>query len=1065
MIMNKNINSNIGRGRGICIFFLSVIAILLNNIEVVKANTLNIGVSGDVAASEIVMVETQDDDYIVVTGKVVDADRNPILQASIRVMGTRIKVTTNEEGFFSIKVPVGEILEVTAAGYSVKEIDVMRDTNNILVNLDIQKDDMVDPQSVAYGFQERARVVGAISSTKGSQLITSNSNLTPALVGNIAGVIGWQNHGSPGILTDDRVNSEFYIRGVRSMIDGMDVKPLIIMDGIEISELDLARINPIDIDDVSILKDASATTLYGVRGANGVVVITSKRSAPGEINISATYENVIAQPTMEVEFADPVTYMKLYNTSMINGNNPYVSLYSNDKIERTASGDFPSYAYPANDWTEQLFTSKTNNSRLNVNVSGGTKTIQYYTSFTMNDDMGMIKSDDLSVFNANIDNKMMSFRANMVANLNKGIKLTVNSYTTIDEYNGPMYISEYEEGERGYIGDAIYKLAYAANPVNYAMVYPTDDKYTWEHIRFGHAGTMTDNPYMRIHEGFTTADRYFTVNKFSYEQELNFLTEGLRFGASVIFQKESYASKRFYIVPATYSLDDSYYSTNVYSIRQTNSDYVKSFPLYEDLSSVNTSLSGTDYELQLMYDRTFGDHSVSAFGIYDVQEYKNKNPNNIDDSSSLMYKNSAVRVGYGYKNRYFIEGSYAESGNKRLSDSYLISKSFSIGAAYLLSEEEFIKNNFSFVDLFKVRASFGDVHNNNKVEGYEMQWSIPNMYNIGADIRLFDGLQVNFDYFAEKRRTQLFPHTVILDTDDLGNVLDSEDIPGNIIKTKTNGYELSVNYTKAFRKDFWVVIGGNLSYNKSVYDYLESEELVKPLEHQSLIGHDISQVSGYIANGIFSDVAEIDRSPKYGSQTEPGDIRYRDIYDDYVINNLDMLPIGLPTVPRYTYGVNGAVHFKGVEFSFSFQGVGERSFFVDPHMFTPFIEDGYGVLQAIADSHWSPTNMVDQSFWPRINVNTIGAGAVDGGYQPADLPTSTFFMYNGAYLRCRHIELSYSLPSSLINKLGLKRVKIYGRTDNPFVISDFKFWDPELGTNALNYPILKSYSLGISLSF
>ncbi len=1059
--MNNNIQSRIGCFTKRVVFGASILAMMLYDVSFSHATTrtdANSSVSS-------VMVQPQDERKVVVTGKVVDSDRNPILRANVRIVGTRIKTTTTAEGDFTINVNIGDILEFSAAGFSLKEMPIDRDTKSIFVNLEIEESTSVDLRDVAYGKQESASIVGAISTVSGDKITYSNSNLTPGIIGNVSGVMGITNSGAPGVLKDNLINNEIYIRGIRSMIDGIDVTPLILMDGIEINELDLARINPEEVDNISILKDASATAPYGARGANGVILITTKTSTPGEINISANYEQVWASPTMQPEFIDPVSYMNFYNTAIVNGGNTTAELFSQDKISRTASGLYDYFAYPANDWNEQLFMPTTKNSRLSVNVSGGTKTIQYFTAFTMNDDMGMINSDEFSVFNANIENKMMSFRANMVANLNKGIKLTINSYTTIDEYQGPQYRDEYEEVSSLYIGDNIYSLAYGANPVTYPMIFPSDGEFDWDHIRFGDAGSIAKNPYMRIHEGFTTADRYFTVNKFSYDQVLDFITEGLSFGANVVFQKESFASKQFSVVPAKYTLDPNYYQNNIYSLIQTNGDLISSFPEYEDASSVNSSISGTGYEFNVRYNRIFGDHVVNAYTLYDGQEFKNKNPSQIDDSDPQKYKNFATNVGYGYKNRYFFEATFAESGNMRAVEDYITSQSFSAGVAYIISEEDFIKENIDFLNLLKFRASYGYVYNNGTMEGTMHQWDIPETMNVGADIRLFDNLTISADYFREMRDYSTFRYEDVMDS--VGTKVDSLLYRTNFTKYETRGFEISANYHKVFSEDFWVMVGGNVSYNKTVYNHIRTYEEDTPLDHKSNLGHDISQRIGYIDNGIFSDYYEISKAPAM-SGTQPGDIRYRDINNDFAINTNDIVHIGLPTVPRYTYGFNGAVHYKGFEFSFSFQGVGETSLFVDPAMITPFTGDGSGVLSAIADSYWSPKNMVDNAFWPRVNVAGIGQydpTTGNDGLQTVSIPNSTFFMYNGAYLRCRHIELSYTVPTTLLSKYGLKSIRVYGRADNPFVISEFNVWDPELGANGFSYPIQKSYSLGISLSF
>ena len=428
---------------------------------------------------------------IQVSGKVTDEKGNPIPGATVIIHGTTQGVATDAEGKFSLPVKVDDILQVSFIGYKTEVVPIKGRTK-ISVTLNPTQENLEEVAVVAFGTQKKESVVSAITTVRPMDLKSSNSDLTSSFTGKIAGMIGWQTGGLPAALTEEEMNTKFYIRGITSFQTGANIDPLILLDGVESSKLDLARIAPEDIETFSVMKDASATAMYGARGANGVILVTTKKGEEGSVYASARYEAIFSMPTKELDVVDPIDYMKMYNQALLARNPLAIPKYSVERINRTASGKYPSWVYPANDWYKIMFKNYNTNHHVGVNIRGGGKVIQYYASVNYNRDMGMLKTDKLNDFDCNITNNQTSFRTNLNIDLKAGIKLVINSSTTIDKYHGPLTSVT-----------QAYQLAFNASPVDFAPLYPGDDTYNWPHLRFGATESEKQiNPYMQLHQGY-----------------------------------------------------------------------------------------------------------------------------------------------------------------------------------------------------------------------------------------------------------------------------------------------------------------------------------------------------------------------------------------------------------------------------------------------------------------------------------------------------------------------------------------------------------------------------------
>lgn len=1017
-------------------------------------------------------------ELIEVTGKVTDADGNPIPGASVVIHGTTQGVATDIDGVYTLRMKADDVLKVSFIGYKT-EIVPVKGKQRINVILKPEAQDIEEVTVVAFGEQKKESVVSAITTVNPETLKSSSSDLTTQFAGKIPGMIAWQTGGLPGALTEEEMNTKFYIRGITSFQSSANIDPLILIDNVESSKLDLSRIAPEDIESFSVLKDASATAMYGARGANGVILITTKKGEAGSVYTSVRYEAIASMPTREIDVVDPVTYMRMYNQALLTRTPSATPQYSVERIERTTSGKYPSWVYPANDWYDILFKDYSINHHMGLNIRGGSDIIQYYASINYNRDQGMLKTDRLNQFDCNITSNTFTFRTNLTIDLKAGIQLLINSAASLDKYHGP--IADVTQA---------YQLAFNASPVDFAPTYPADKTYNWPHIRFGVVTDQTINPYMTIHQGYKERSRYSATNKAEYIHKLYSLIPGLELRASIALNKEGYYSTPYTTVPFKYSLLDYNFETGEHVL---NSENIGKRTL-NVAKGQSTQVTQITYEVRALHTAAWKEHQTSLTGVFSAQETTKSEVASVLDGIPQRNMSLSMRGTYGYKDKYFAEASFGYNGSERFARDHQWGFFPAFGVAWIPSKERFIVDNFSgWLSFLKFRLSYGKVGNDGVIaeprfthlpvlttqkltdprpnqsltERYviksypntKIKWEIAEQANLGVEFKLFDGLfEGTADFFQEVRHNILdyritVPATVGLEFPQLSNVG----------KARTRGVDLSGKIQHAFSNDFWMILNGTFTYSKSVY--LEIEEATDKPEWQRRKGQEISQSIGYIAEGLFRDQAEIDNSPMQGGDVMPGDIRYRDLNNDGVIDVNDATYIGFPETPRMIYGFSGFFQLKDWEFSFAFQGSGKRGFFMDPMQINPFYGDR-AMLKAIYDDHWSENNMKERPFWPRLSTQSINVHNPQEDWDSgAEIRKSTYFMRESSFLRCTSIELAYNIPRTLADKLRMQYVKFYARVNNPFLISDFKVWDAELGNTGFNYPIQRTFSLGLNVSF
>lgn len=1034
---------------------------------------------------------SQQQDKYTVKGLVLDERTNePIIGAAIIIDGDGAKggTTTDVDGNFELKVPHGTTkLVFQFLGYDTKSVAFYPNRLNMLRVVTMKEfiDELEEATVVAFGKQKKSSIVASITTVSPKDLKVPSSNLTTALAGRLAGLIAYQRSGEPG-----QDNADFFIRGVTTFGTGKS-NPLILIDNIELTADDLARLSTDDIESFSILKDATATSLYGARGANGVIMVTTKEGEVGSATISARYETSISGATRNVELADPLTFMRMHNEAVRTRDPLGFVPYTEQEIALREQGANP-YVYPIVDWKELMFKDFTQNHRFNMNLSGGGKISRYYVALSYARDNGILSVDPVNSFNNNITLDKFGVRSNINLNLTPTTKMDIRVHGTFDDYQGPI------SG-----GTDLYKKAIKSNPVLFPAVYAPDEKTKYNtHLLFGNNGGEGNymNPYADMLRGYKEYNNTMVLAQLQLEQDLSAVTEGLNARVMGNTTRSSFFDVKRHYKPFYYSIGQYDKQTDVYSLEALNPTTGTDYLSYDQGEGQRTVSSTLYIEAALTYNRTFAEkHDASGMFVFTSRENLTGNAGTLHASLPGRNMGLAGRFTYGYDNRYFIEGNFGYNGSERFAKANRWGFFPSVGAGWMVSNERFWANNAvgSHIPKLKLKATYGMVGNDaisddrffylsevnmndanrtywfGDTYGYSksgisikryadpnITWEIAYKLNLGFEINLFDKLEIQADYFRETRTN------ILQERKDIPSVIGLQSVPmANIGEAKSGGVDFSVDYSESFSEDLWVTFRGNFTYATSEFTVYEEPEY--PNEPWlSKIGRNLSQPEGYIAERLFVDENEVANSPvqELGGEYMAGDIKYIDINGDGKINQLDKVPIGYPTIPEIIYGFGASIGYKDFDFSFFFQGSARSSFFVDPAAITPFKSDGKAlndkrgnnaVLKFIEDSHWTEANQNVNAAWPRLSETDIANNNV----------TSTWFLRSGNFLRLKNIELGYTFPEEMIHKIKMQNLRVYVSGSNLLNISSFKDWDAEMGGDGLGYPVQVVGNVGVQVTF
>jgi len=1030
----------------------------------------------------------------VVTGTVYDASDNnqPLIGVTVVEKGTKNGTSTDFDGNYSIRVSPGSTLVFSFVGFETKEV-VVADQESINVNLSLSSESLEETVVIAFGGKQlKESQVSSIATINPAELKGPTNNLTNMIAGRVPGMISFQRSGEPGA-----DNSDFFIRGLSTFGSGKR-NPLILIDNIESTSTDLARLQPDDIDTFSVLKDAAAASVYGARGANGVILITTKSGKAGKAKFSARAASRISTNTDNFQFADNITYMNLANEAALTRDPLSALPYSQIKIDRTAAGDNP-YLYPSNNWIDQILKDYTINQSFNISASGGSERARYYVSGTYNIDNGILDVSPINNFNSNIKLQNYSLRSKLDLDLTPTTTATVNIYGQFDDYNGPL---------AG--GGDIISSTVNANPVQFPAIYPSEFYPIAEHPLFGNAplslssNSLYINPYAEMVRGYRTTKNSTVQAQISLEQQLDFITKGLKIGTmNYIRRYNSYSISRaynpFYYRSSRNPVDNSV-MLSVINDGTASSIGVPGTEFLNLAGGGNNSNSRIYNQFTLNYDKTFAEkHAVSAFLINVLQSYETTEYRNLQES--LQYRNHTFsgRFTYAFDRRYIAEFSFGYNGSERFDESNRYGFFPSFGVSYVISNEAYFEDLKETISNLKLRFTYGKAGNdeigNNEEDRFfylsrvsanngsfgarfgqdynyyrpgisidryanaNIGWEVSEQYNLGIDIGLWRDLNFTAEIYKQNRTNILERRT------EIGDVIGLTAEPQvNFAELESKGVDLSLDYNRQINQEWWVQARATMTY--ATNEVKQTNELNYPddLNYLSKVGNNASQMYGYIAERLFTDQEEVNNSPTQFGNYTGGDIKYRDVNGDGTITSLDQVPIGLPTTPEIIYGFGGTVGYKDFDLSIFFQGSARSSFQINSRQISPFVflrdrpEDigkQNGLLQVIADSYWSEDNRDAYAFWPRLSPD----------YVENNNQSSSWWLQNNDFLRLKNLEIGYRASEKLTSALGIRSLRVYASGINLAVWSSFDLWDPEMGGNGLGYPIQSTYNLGVQFDF
>lgn len=1029
-------------------------------------------VSGEVSAANPIVQQNRK----TVSGTVTDS-YGPVVGASVVVKGTTHGVITDLNGNFKLEVPIGATIVISYVGYSNKEIKYAGETT-LKVELSEAAQELQEVQVVAYGTTKKVTVTGAMSSiTSQDVLKTPVSSIGNALSGKMPGLSTVQSSGQPG--ADD---AAIYVRGVGSL-NVSQSQPLMLVDGVERS---FFQIDPNEVEDITILKDASATAVFGVRGANGVVLVTTKRGKEGKARINFSTSMALQIPTRMPEFANSYEYASNYVAAQRRDGVAEASLaFTDDVIEKFRTHSSP-IAYPDTDWIDMLIKGSALQTQHNLTISGGTQKVRYFASLGVFTQDGLFRTFEKD-YNSNFKYNRYNYRVNLDMDVTKTTQLRMNIGGRVTDRRQPNYEAS-SSGDLSYL----FRDIYWATP--FSGVGLVDGKWIWPDTKkvSNIPGNLRDGLYPYYGKGYNTRGGNTLNFDFVVEQKLDFLTKGLK-----VHLKGSYNSG--------VTLNKVRIGTSPHYETILNDDGSLNYRRVGEKTTLNYSESmgvSRDWyvEAAANYSRDFGKHHVTGLVMYN--ESMTYYPSYYTDIPR-SYIGLVGRATYDWNTRYMVDVNLGYNGSENFAPGkrFGLFPAFSLG--WIISEEKFMQPLKPFLSYLKLRASYGIVGNDQtssntrflyllgaydtdpyngisttptRLHGYyfgnktsltdriqeaelgnkDVTWETAAKQNYGIDLYLFDSkLKVNMDYFIEHRRD-------ILISRNTNPAYLAVQLPAaNLGKVDNKGYEVSVNWKDQVR-DFGYTIGVNVSYAKNKIIFMD--EVPQPYEYMCHTGRSVGQNFGYKFDGFFSE-AEVaayqaergNTMPDYGSgfTPHPGDAKFKDLNGDKKIDQNDVCAIGHPVYPQLTGGINLGISYKGFDFSMTWQGVAKVSRMLDDVFRYPYgPNQNYSLVKYFTTDTW--TQKGDAAKYPAITFANSAHNT----------RSSDLWLRDASYLRLKNVEVGYSFSKKTLKKVHLGSLRIYATGYNLLTFDKLKVIDPEASTGSgTMYPVVKVMNLGLKVGF
>lgn len=1028
-----------------------------------------------------IQAQSQDDDekIIEVTGTVTDENGEPLIGVSVMPKDEAgLGAITNVDGVYKIKIPAYTRLVFNYIGMEQQEV-LIKEQTTANVKMKTKEDNVIDEVVVTgTGSQKKLTLTGAVTTVDPELLRTPTASLSNSFAGVVPGVFARQTTGNPG----DNV-SEFWIRGVSTF--GAGASALVLVDGFE---RDLNDINPEDIETFTVLKDASTTAIYGSRGANGVLLITTKRGRDGKTRINGKVEYSYSTRTKTPEFVDGSTYARMMNEALESRN--MSPAYSADDLYLLDNQLDPEI-FPNVNWMDLLLKDGAPTFRANVDVNGGGANARYFASVSYVEEGGMYNSDSaLKDYKTNANYHRWNYRMNFDLNITKTTLLKIGVAGALEKQNQPGSI--YDEVWTSLMGyNAI------ATPVKY------------KNGRWGSQGSGNhNNPWVLVTQyGYNEIWKNTINTTAELTQDFGFITPGL--SAIVRYGYDIYTDNgnKHWKAPEGWQAE---------RLRDSNGELVFTKKVDEQLMISNPYSNGQKkefFEAEIHYARNFGLHQVGAILKYTQDGTTNNSQNdyvdktdsdpikqmNIDFQRTIQgidrrHQGLAGRFTYGYANRYFIDFNFGYNGSENFAKHNRFGFFPAYSAAWNLGEEPWIRKAAPWIDMFKIRYSYGKVGNDYLSTRFPFQgrfmtddndryifgdfgtsnytyngisylmlankditWEVARKHDIGIDFYLFGNkFSGTIDYFRETRDGIFMTRNYL---PQIIGVSNSQQPSANIGKVRSTGVDGNIAYTEKIGQ-VNLTVRGNFTYSKS--KILEYDEQYSHYAYSRNSGFRVDQARGLIALGLFKDYDDIRYSPDQSAlkgdfEIAPGDIKYKDVNGDGKINDNDIVPIGSTTKPNLIYGFGISAQWKGFDFNVLFQGVGESSFFINGFTVYPFSEGSWGnILTDVVGNYWSLGKNEDiHAKYPRLTY----------GNNSNNNRASTYWLRDGSYLRLKNLEIGYTLPKAFVSSMHIQNVRFYFMATNLLTFSEFDLWDPELGSsNGQQYPLSRTFTLGMTIN-
>ena len=990
-------------------------------------------------------------------------DKGPLPGATILEKGTNNGVTSNFDGEFSIDVKNSQsILVVSYVGYVTQEIPV-KGLSEVEIYLEEDLASLDEVVVVGFGPQKKISLTGAVSTVDVEDMKQNpTASISNALAGNVPGIMAMMQSGQPGLNI-----SEFWIRGISTF--GGGTNPLVLVDNIE---RDLNDLNIEDIKSISVLKDAAETAMYGSRGANGVILITTKRGKSGKIKISFKDEIIYNTRTITPEFEDGVTYASLLNESRITRNE--APIYQPEELEIIRLGLDPDL-YPNVDWKELLLRDGAMTYRANLNMSGGGPTSRYFISGSYINEGGMYEIDQSlkDDYNTNANFRRWNYRLNADFDI---------SATTIAKVGVAGFLAKRNSPGLG-DGD-FWGSLFGYSPIRTPILYSNG------YVPAIGTGNQT-NPYvMATQSGFNENWTNNVQTNVTIEQDFGWITPGLRMRGIVGYDIQNVNTIERRKWPEQWRAARA---------RDANGNLV--FTQISDPQELaqNSFSSGNRlefYDLMTSYDKSIGEHNLGGAVRFTRDAYIQTVALGGDIKNGISRRNQALagRVYYNYKSKYFMNFNFGYTGSENFAPGKQYGFFPAISGAYNIAGEKFIQDNLEWLRLFKIRFSYGKVGNDrlaggerfpylytisevpdggyqwadfgsdryfggmrySQVASSNVTWEVATKQNLGFDIET-KSITANMDFFKEDRSG------IYMQRNFLPAMVGLESTPrANVGMVKSQGFDGRFQYRKQVG-EFTLTARSNITYSRNEIIERDEENNVYPYQNQE--GFRVDQSRGLVALGLFEDYDDIRNSPaqQFG-EYQPGDIKYKDVNGDGVINDGDRVAIGATRRPNLIYGIGGNANWRNFSFGILFQGAGKSTFSTFGKTVHAFSEGEWGQLMKgiMGDNRWIDSDISGDASTEDPNASYP---RLSFGPNPNNFRESTFWLRDGRYLRLKNIELGYNLPTKLINKVGLENVRLYVVGTNLVTWSKFDLWDPELATpRGEDYPPAKSYIFGININ-